>query len=199
MKKFKTDIIMAAGIAAALLLSGFKGFAAQCESVQSAVLRLHIPANSDSEYDQQLKLRLRDFVLEEYSSRLSCESSVQQAIAQTAELLPEIEQSCNEFLTAEGAPYGAKAELCRMHFNTRVYDNVTLPAGEYTALRITLGSGEGQNWWCVMFPPLCIPAASEEKQTSLLPDVLVNDKKTQTVEIKFALFEFFEWLAGGCA
>lgn len=198
MKKFKTDIIMAAGIAAALLLSGFRGFAAQCESVQSEVLRLHIPANSDSEYDQQLKLRLRDFVLEEYSSRLACESDVQQAIAQTAELLPEIEQSCNEFLAAEGAPYGAKAELCRMHFNTRIYDNVTLPAGEYTALRITLGSGEGQNWWCVMFPPLCIPVASEEKQTSLLPDVLVNDKKTQTVEIKFALFEFFEWLAGGC-
>lgn len=198
MKKFTADIIMAAGITAALLLSGFRGFAAQCESVQDEVLRLHIPANSNSEYDQQLKLRLRDFVLEEYSSRLSCESNVQQAIEQTAELLPQIEQGCNEFLAAEGAPYGAKAELCRMHFNTRVYDNVTLPAGEYTALRITLGSGEGKNWWCVMFPPLCIPAASAEKQTALLPDVLVNSEKTQKAEIKFALFEFFEWLAGGC-
>ena len=198
MKIFKADIIMALGIAAALLLSGFRGFAADCESVQSEVLRLHIPANSDSEYDQDIKLRLRDYILQEYSTKLACESDVQQAIAQTEALLPEIEQSCNEFLAAEGAPYGAKAELCNMHFNTRVYDNVTLPAGEYTALRITLGSGEGQNWWCVMFPPLCIPVASEEKQTELLPDVLVSEEKAEKVEIKFALFEFFEWLVRGC-
>lgn len=197
MKKFTADIVMALGIAAALLLSGFRGFAAQCESVQSEVLRLHIPANSDSEYDQSIKLRLRDYVLEEYGSRLACESDVQQAIAQTKALLPEIEQACNDFLAAEGAPYGATAELCEMHFNTRVYDNVTLPAGDYTALRITLGSGEGQNWWCVMFPPLCIPVVSEEKPSSLLPDVLVSDEKAQTVEVKFALFEFFEWLVAG--
>ena len=194
MKIFKTDIVMALGIAVALLLSGFRGFAADCESVQSEVLRLHIPANSDSEYDQDIKLRLRDYILQEYSTRLACESDVQQAIVQAEALLPEIEQSCNEFLVAEGAPYGAKAELCNMHFNTRVYDNVTLPAGEYTALRIMLGSGEGQNWWCVMFPPLCIPVASEEKQTELLPDVLVSEEKAEKVEIKFALFEFFEWL-----
>ncbi len=198
MKIFKTDIVMTLGIAAALLLSGFRGFAADCESVQSEVLRLHIPANSDSEYDQDIKLRLRDYILEEYSSRLACESDIGQAIAQTEALLPEIEASCNEFLAAEGAPYSATAELCNMHFNTRVYDNVTLPAGEYTALRITLGSGEGQNWWCVMFPPLCIPAASETKQTSLLPDVLVSDEKAETVEVRFALFEFFEWLVNGC-
>lgn len=198
MKIFKTDIVMALGIAAALLLSGFRGFAADCESVQSEVLRLHIPANSDSEYDQDIKLRLRDYILDEYSARLACERDVGQAIAQTEALLPEIEQACNQFLTAEGAPYGAKAELCNMHFNTRVYDNVTLPAGEYTALRITLGSGEGQNWWCVMFPPLCIPVASEETQTELLPDVLVSEEKAEKVEVKFALFEFFKWLVRGC-
>lgn len=198
MKKHTVDIIMALSIAAALLLSGFRGFAADCESVQSEVLRLHIPANSDSEYDQSIKLKLRDMVLDEYGAQLACESDIQQAIAQTEALLPEIEESCNAFLSAEGAPYGAKAELCNMHFNTRVYDNVTLPAGEYTALRITLGSGEGQNWWCVMFPPLCIPVASEEKQTELLPDVLVSDKRAETVEVRFALFEFFEWLVSGC-
>ena len=198
MKIFKTDIVMALGIASALLLSGFRGFATDCESVQSKVLRLHIPANSDSEYDQDIKLKLRDYILEEYSAQLACESDITHAIAQTEALLPEIEAACNDFLASECAPYGAKAELCNMHFNTRVYDNVTLPAGEYTALRITLGSGEGQNWWCVMFPPLCIPVASEEKQTELLPDVLVSEKKNEKVEVKFALFEFFEWLANGC-
>lgn len=198
MKISKTDIIMALGIVLALLLSGFRGFAADCESVQSEVLRLHIPANSDSEYDQSIKLQLRDMVLSEYGSQLACESDITHAIAQTKALLPEIEQSCNKFLTTKSAPYGAKAELCEMHFNTRVYDNVTLPAGEYTALRITLGSGEGQNWWCVMFPPLCIPVASAEKQTELLPDVLVNSEKAETVEVRFALFEFFEWLINGC-
>lgn len=198
MKIFKTDIIMAMGIVAALLTAGFRGFATDCERVQSEVLRLHIPANSDSEYDQNIKLRLRDYILNEYSARLACEINVQQAIEQAEALLPEIERSCNEFLAVEGAPYSATAELCNMHFNTRVYDNVTLPAGEYTALRITLGSGEGQNWWCVMFPPLCIPVASEEKQTELLPDVLVSERKAEKVEVKFALFEFFEWLANGC-
>lgn len=197
MKIYRTDMIIASGIAAALLLSGFRSFAMDCESVQSEVLRLHIPANSDSEYDQNIKLELRDYILSEYSEKLACESDIQQAIAQTEALLPEIEADCNEFLSAEGAPYGAKAELCNMHFNTRVYDNVTLPAGEYTALRITLGSGEGKNWWCVMFPPLCIPVASEEKQTGLLPDVLVSDKKAEQVEVKFALFEFFDWLMRG--
>jgi len=197
MKKTTVDIIMAAGIAAALLLSGFRGFSAECERVQTEVLRLHIPANSDSERDQEIKLRLRDYVLEQYGTRLSCENDIEQAIAQTEALLPEIEADCNEFLASLGVNYTAKAELTEMYFTTRTYEEVTLPAGTYTALRITLGSGEGKNWWCVMFPPLCIPTACAQP-TKQLPDVMVNEAENEGVKIEFALFEFVKWLLGGC-
>lgn len=197
MKRATVDIIMAAGIAAALLLSGFRGFAAECERVQTEVLRLHIPANSDSEHDQEIKLRLRDYVLQQYGTRLSSENNIEQAIAQTEALLPEIEAECNEFLANEGVNYTAKAELTEMYFTTRTYEEVTLPAGTYTALRITLGSGEGQNWWCVMFPPLCIPTACAQP-TKQLPDVMVNEAENEGVKIEFALFEFVKWLLGGC-
>ncbi len=198
MKRFSLDIIMAAGIAIAMAFGSFGEFARQCEGIQTEVLRLHIPANSDSDSDQSVKLRLRDFLLTEYGGRLSQLDSVQEAKAAAAELLPEIERASCEFLAAEGMDYGAKAELCDMYFTTRVYDNVTLPAGEYSALRVTLGSGEGQNWWCVMFPPLCIPAAAEyrEEAEDALPDVLIHDEEAPEVEIKFALFEFFKWLLG---
>lgn len=192
MKKITLDIAMAIGIVLTMLFSGFSSFAQDCESIRGEVLRLHIPANSDSEYDQQIKLRLRDFVLQQYGTQLSCEGDLAGAIQHTRELLPEIEQACNGFLAAEGAPYRAKAELCEMYFTTRTYADITLPAGTYTALRITLGSGEGQNWWCVMFPPLCIPAASAP-ETDIFPDALKNKGN---VSIKFALFEFFEWLLG---
>lgn len=198
MKKVTFDLLMAAGIALAMLLSGFKGFAQQCEDIRSEVLRLHIPANSDSEYDQTMKLKLRDFVLEKYGQRLSDSGTLAAAREEVTSLLSEIERDCCGFLAANGADYTAKAELCEMYFTTRVYENVTLPAGTYEALRITLGSGEGKNWWCVMFPPLCIPAASEvrEKAENALPDVLVSSRESEKVEIKFAIFEFFKWIMG---
>lgn len=79
-----------------------------------------------------------------------------------------------------------------MYFTTREYENVTLPAGDYLALRITLGSGEGHNWWCVMFPPLCIPMASEPIDEDVIPGDFTSDR----IEIKFAVFEFFRSIFG---
>jgi len=193
------DIIMAVGASLAVLLGSFRGFAKECDEIPQEVLRLHIPANSDSEYDQQLKLMVRDHVLEEFGTRLSGSDSLAEAQQQVSVLLPEIEESCCRFLQEHGADYGASAELTQMYFTTRQYDNVTLPAGEYQALRITLGSGEGHNWWCVIFPQLCIPLASaplpeQEEAEDLLPQDFVNDGR---VEIKFALFEFFKSLFCG--
>ncbi len=185
------DMIMAGGLALSLLLGGARSFAQDCENVRSEVLRLHIPANSDSAEDQRLKLRLRDHILNEYGGQLAAETSdISAAKGRIAELLPEIEEECCGFLRDNGADYGATAELTEMYFSTRTYENVTLPAGDYTALRITLGSGEGKNWWCVMFPPLCIPVASEIAEE--LPDTLIGE--SSEVEVKFALFEFFKKL-----
>lgn len=193
------DIIMAAGASLAVLLGSFRGFAAECDEIPQHVLRLHIPANSDSEYDQNMKLMVRDYILEEYGTQLSGLGSRDEAAQRVSELLPEIEESCSEFLREHGAGYGASAQLTEMYFTTRRYDNVTLPAGEYQALRITLGSGEGHNWWCVIFPQLCIPLASaplpqSESAEQTLPQDFVNDGR---VEIKFALFEFFKSLFCG--
>lgn len=194
MTAWALDIIMAAGAALSLLLGNFGGFARECEEIPQEVLRLHIPANSDSEYDQSMKLAVRDFVLEKYGALLADSDNVGDAAEQVRELLPEIEKSCCEFLSQQGTDYGAKAELTEMYFTTRQYDSVTLPAGDYQALRITLGSGEGHNWWCVMFPPLCIPLASEPLPEEELPADFVTDNSSNRIEIRFAVFEFFKGL-----
>lgn len=190
MKKTAVDILMALGLVLSVALGGMKSFAADCESVQSEVLRLHIPANSDSASDQCIKLKLRDHILTVYGEQLSCESDISAAKEHIQTLLPEIEADCKRFLQENGADYSATAELTEMYFSTRTYEDVTLPAGDYTALRITLGSGEGRNWWCVMFPPLCIPMVSEP--TEDIPDSLYGEG--ETVEIKFAVYEFFKKL-----
>ena len=186
------DILMAAGAALAVLLGSFGAFARECDEIPQEVLRLHIPANSDSEYDQAVKLKVRDYILEEYGAQLSGCGSREEAVEAVRRLLPDIEKSCCEYLSQQGADYGARTELTEMYFTTREYENVTLPAGDYLALRITLGSGEGHNWWCVMFPPLCIPMASEPIDEDVIPGDFTSDR----IEIKFAVFEFFRSIFG---
>lgn len=206
MKVFIADILLAAGIAAAVILGSFSAFSQRAEAVQHQVLRLHIPANSDSEYDQQIKLELRDALLNKYGVILSTSSSLSEAENRTEELLPEIEQFCCDFLKGRGAGYSAKAEITDMYFTTREYDRVTLPAGDYRALRITLGSGQGHNWWCIMFPPLCIPCVSEPlKETAESTDtaelseaeaenVLACFEQPREIKVKFALYEWLKEL-----
>lgn len=191
----KTDFVLLAGIILAILLGGFRDFAVKAENVQSEVLRLHIPANSDSEEDQRIKLELRDYLLERYGAELSDSVSLSEAERRTEELLPKIEEDCQRFLAERGAEYGARAELAEMYFTTRVYDKVTLPAGNYKALRITLGSGEGHNWWCVMFPPLCLPAVTENENgdgAEMLSDFRTD--RPRKVKVKFALYELLKEL-----
>ncbi len=196
MKTFILDIIMAAGAAAAVLMGSFTAFSQSAEEVQTEVLRLHIPANSDSEEDQAIKLELRDMLLEKYGTRLSDSDSLDDAEKRVEELLPEIERTSTDFLKENGFDYSAKAELKTMYFTTRTYGDVTLPAGNYTALRVTLGTGEGHNWWCVMFPPLCLPACSYNESGENTPDVLKDFEKPRDIKIKFALYEFLKGLFG---
>ncbi len=191
------DLVMAAGAAAAVLMGSFTAFSQSAENVQKEVLRLHIPANSDSEEDQAIKLKLRDFLLEEYGTQLSDSADLRQAEIRAEELLPEIEAASCEFLKENGFEYSAKAELTNMYFTTRTYGDVTLPAGNYNALRVTLGSGEGHNWWCVMFPPLCLPACSGNEYNKKNEDVLKDFEKPHEIKIKFAFYEFLKGLFCG--
>lgn len=205
MKKVLTAIILTAGIVFSLALGSFEVFADNCEDVRGKVIRLHIPANSDSDEDQAVKLELRDHVLEKYGGELSACTDMNDAQQRLSELLPDIERESDEFLKSRGFTYGAKAELATMYFSTREYDKFTLPAGEYKALRITLGSGEGHNWWCVIFPQLCIPAASDQsaQQTEYAEQILgtfgttENSSAQQGITVKFALYEWLDRLING--
>lgn len=197
MKDFLVTMILTAGLIFSLAFGAFEVFAEDCGTVRGEVLRLHIPANSDSEEDQAVKLELRDFLLAEYGNELSACNDLSAAEKRARELLPEIERRCTEFLGERGFVYGAKAELVNMYFTTREYDRLILPAGEYTALRITLGSGEGHNWWCVIFPQLCLPAVSEPTDKSdNAESVLEAFGKPQKVTVKFAIYEWLQGLFG---
>lgn len=192
MKNLLTVIFLGIGILGFTAFGAFRTFSANCADVYDEVLRLHIPANSDSEEDQAIKLRLRDVLLERFGGELSGSGGLDEAKSRAEQLLPEIERTANEFLLENGFDYGAKAEITDMWFSTREYDRLILPAGSYTALRVTLGSGEGHNWWCVIFPQLCLPAVSESSEDGG-DEILETFGKPQKITVKFALYE---WLSG---
>ena len=124
-------------------------------------IRLHILASSDSEEDQNLKLAVRDRLLEEYGEKLKTGGSFKEAETMVRNLLPEIEESVEKWIRESGFDYGARATLTVEWYDTKEYEDFTLPAGYYTSLRIIIGNGEGRNWWCVMYPPMCMEMACE--------------------------------------
>ena len=124
------------------------------------VFRLHILANSDSEEDQALKLKVRDEILSRTSYIFEGAGSALNA-AEAAEInIGEIEAAARETVLSSGYDYDVRCEVTDMYFTKRVYDNITMPEGYYKALRVNIGEAEGKNWWCVMFPPLCLPAVT---------------------------------------
>lgn len=131
------------------------------QTLNEELIRLHVVANSDSDEDQAVKLRVRDAVIESLRSAMEDVADVEEAKAYLQENLPRIQQVANDTLEALGCDCEAVVTLCKETFDTRYYDTFTLPAGVYEALRITIGEGEGHNWWCVVFPTLCVPATSE--------------------------------------
>lgn len=125
------------------------------------VIRLHVIANSDSEEDQALKLEVRDRILERAQALYPEHATLEEARAALEESLPELSRIGEQTVKAAGYDYPVTAELTQCWFPTKEYEDFALPAGDYTALRIVIGEGEGQNWWCVAFPPLCLGAASQ--------------------------------------
>ncbi len=182
-----------------LLFADFHSFAKVSDSLSHKVLRLHILANSDCADDQQIKLAIRDRLLESAGELFEGSENLEQSKAIASENLSKIEQVANSVLAKEGYPYTAHAELVNMYFPTRVYGNVTLPAGNYNALRITLGKAEGQNWWCVLYPCLCVPAAQDIESEEILSGVLSQDEislvlSSPKYEPRFAILEFIKKL-----
>ena len=138
------------------------GLIADRQLLRQELVRLHVVAASDSEEDQHLKLRVRDAILESLQSDMEKLTDVEAAKAYLRENLPKIEGVANRVLREAGCTDLAAASLAVEEFSPRVYDTFSLPAGIYDTLRITIGEGAGQNWWCVVFPPLCLSADAEE-------------------------------------
>lgn len=129
--------------------------------ISEELIRFHVVANSDSEEDQNIKLQVRDAVLQALQSDLEGISDVEKAKEYLQENLPKIRAIANDVLQRTGVDSEAVVTLCKEAFDTRYYDTFTLPAGVYESLRIVIGDGEGKNWWCVSFPTLCVPATTE--------------------------------------
>ena len=125
------------------------------------VIRLHVIANSDSEGDQALKLAVRDRILEEAQGLYPEGATLEEARAALEENLDALALAGQQVVEGAGYDYLVTAQLTECWFPTKEYEDFALPAGDYTALRIVIGAGEGQNWWCVAFPPLCLGAASQ--------------------------------------
>lgn len=194
----KTIFRIEISLLVALIICGvlnINAFSQQCESIREKMLRMHVIANSDSEEDQKLKLKVRDAVLS--AGKEVFDGSITSSEAQ-AKITPHIvylENVALDTIKNEGFDYSVKIMVEKEYFNTRTYDNsITLPAGFYTAVKVIIGEGKGQNWWCVMFPPMCLPTAVAECEIS---DVLTDDEteivtETEKYKFKFKIVEFFE-------
>jgi stage II sporulation protein R len=196
MKKTLKRIVLCACFACVLWAWGL---VSDRQTLHEKILRLHVVADSDSAEDQAIKLKVRDAVLASISEDLRNIGDMDRARAYIRENLPKIQQVANDTLEALGCGDLAVATLQEELFDKRIYDTFSLPAGLYEALRITIGSGEGKNWWCVAFPTLCIPATSEGFE-----DVAVSAGFSETLtrtlegeyEIRFYIMDLLGKLEG---
>ena len=182
------------GVVACLLLS-LCGFTAHCEGVSERVLRLHVLATSDSERDQAIKLEVRDAILEEADGLLDGVMNTALAETMLREALPQIQTTAERVLAEHGVKDTVEVELCDAYFNTRHYEHVTLPAGEYRALRVVIGDGKGRNWWCMVFPPMCLSSACEADWDEILSQeqsAIITDPTRY--EVRFKVVEWYQQL-----
>lgn len=191
------ELALGLGLAAALIWGNVSLHRQQ--ALADRVVRLHILANSDSDEDQALKLQVRDRVLDRASEILT--ESADRAAAERAlrAALPELESLAADEIARRGYDYPVTAELADTAFPTREYDGFSLPAGRYLALRLVIGAGEGHNWWCVVFPPLCTAVSSDLAQTAMAAGLTEDDVQLITESdngyvLKFKSIELWEAL-----
>ena len=184
-------------VAVTFSLSSFFG---SCEKITEEVLRLHVIANSDSKEDQAIKLKVRDSVLSESEKWYKNAEDFNEANSQICTHLQSIEKAANKALAAEGSTDRATVQITQMHFDTRNYEGFSLPAGEYRTLKIIIGEGEGTNWWCIVFPALCVPM-SEKEDSDLFVGISENERdiimNPSEYQIKFKLVEWYESIKRG--
>ena len=173
------------------------------EDISDSVFRLHVIANSDSKEDQNLKYKVRDEVLE-YMNNISANCSSKEEVIKLAyEHKNDFISVAEKVIKENGFDYNVKIEIGNFEFPTKYYGDISLPAGFYDALKIEIGEAKGQNWWCVMFPPLCfvdvtsgvVPDESKQIMQDNLSDEeysLISDNESSDIKFKFSLIEFFK-------
>ena len=169
--------------------------------VYDTVVRLHVLANSDSEADQALKLRVRDAVLEVSAPMVEDCATQAEAVETLTAHLAELEAAAAEVIAAEGYDYPVTVLLGEEDYPTRTYESCAFPAGTYVSLRVCIGEAEGQNWWCCLFPPLCLSAATAKSdnedafiQVGLTKDqygIITETGKTK-YKVRFKILEVLE-------
>ena len=174
-----------------LLYAAFIPTINKVENISENVFRLHIIANSDSEADQTLKLYVRDNILDLSKTLYDGCESVGDAVLITKNNIELITETAQKVLAFNHCEYEVKSVVTKEYFNTRYYDSFKLPAGEYNSLKIVIGEGKGKNWWCVMFPSVCLTGCTEDFQQSLTDEeleMLENDKYI----VRFKAVEIYE-------
>lgn len=191
MSKWEWTILMA--LILAFLCNSLISFAQDCDQIRGNTLRLHVIANSDSKADQELKLKVRDRILEEEGSLLGDAGNRDDAILLANTQLDEIEAIAKGCLEENGCYMPVQVQITQQWFNTRTYGELTLPAGQYEALQIRIGEAKGQNWWCVLFPPFCLSAArgKVDVEQAFQEAAKVVESNPQ-YEMRFALLEWLE-------
>ena len=191
LKDMQTAILF--GLIFTIILS-LSRFNASCEDMRENILRIHIIANSDSNTDQAVKLKVRDALLKECSELfLNC-NSLEIAEEKAKENTDNFKDISDRVLKENGFSYLSKAKIGKSFFDTREYKDFTLPAGYYNSLIITLGKGDGHNWWCVIYPSVCIGGSGEKLDKSISKKSSQIAENPKKYKIKFKAVEIYEKL-----
>ncbi len=198
MKRWKKwELTLLLGLCAALIWGAWSS--QRQDALARKMIRLHVIANSDSAEDQALKLEVRDKVLNFTTNVLQRSADMEDAQMQLQDALDRIETIAQREIAAQGYDYPVTAQLASAEFPLKEYDGFSLPAGEYMALRLVIGEGAGQNWWCVVYPPLCTAAATDMSRTAIQAGLTDDDVSLITEEdagyvLKFRSLELWEQL-----
>lgn len=187
MKAFK--IFVPIFLISVIVFSSFTSSVSTAEEISDKVLRLHILADSDSTEDQDMKLKLKNYFLEN-TSNLFCGETVEENIKIARDNREYIENICNKFLAENNYEKKARVTVTNEFFSTRVYDDFTLPAGNYNTVKIEIGEGEGHNWWCIVFPSVCLSACSSSMSEYLTEEEMELVESGYTP--KFKIIEIVE-------
>jgi stage II sporulation protein R len=168
------------------------GFEECCTEMYDNIIRIRIIANSDSEYDQRLKLSVRDAVLNASKNVYKDVDSYDDAIALTEQSTDLLLEAAKRTINSSGANYQISLDFRQEFFDTREYDEFTLPAGNYKTAVFTIGEGKGKNWWCVIYPAVCVGACSDRLDNTLSQSAADFAYSSDKYVIKFKTVEIFE-------